>query len=181
MQPPAPAPPRARASPSSSSSSGPPSPGPTSPSPGLPAVPESRAPVHLGLCRGCKRFYRRTEVGWIQSIDRWSKISPPSPPQSRRALDYDDLLEQKRREEQSYRSGSKGLRGASSESALGPGPAGALQGQLDSLSQALSRLQGSLDDSGPAPGLPPGSPRKTWSAPNTDPFGGEIEVPNNIA
>ena len=43
----------------------------------------------------------------------------------------------------------------------------------------LSRLQGSLADSGPSPSmsaLAPSSPRKTWSAPNKDPFGGEIQV-----
>ena len=76
---------------------------------------------------------------------------------------------------------------------------GGLQQQLDSLSSAvgnhltiyhknlcktqilfqLSRLQGSLNDSGPSvsePVLAPASPRKTWSAPNKDPFGGDLQV-----
>ena len=46
----------------------------------------------------------------------------------------------------------------------------------------LSRLQGSLNDSGPS-NDPPTSPRKTWSAPNKDPFGGELQVkvPRNAA
>merc|ERR1719234_215978 len=57
---------------------------------------------------------------------------------------------------------------------------GGLQQQLDSLSSALSRLQGSLNDSGPSvsePALAPASPRKTWSAPNKDPFGADLQDP----
>ena len=89
------------------------------------------------------------------------------------------------------------MRASASESQIHQG---GLQQQLDSLSSAvgehlpkiqhlpkckteilsqLSRLQGSLNDSGPSvsePVLPPASPRKTWSAPNKDPFGGDLQV-----
>ena len=78
---------------------------------------------------------------------------------------------------------------------------GGLQQQLDSLSSAvgnfgtknlcktkilsqLSRLQGSLNDSGPSvsePALAPASPRKTWSAPNKDPFGADLQVKHPLA
>ena len=86
------------------------------------------------------------------------------------------------------------MRASASESQIHQG---GLQAQLDSLSSAvgkqkyiqniskckilpqLSRLQGSLNDSGPSmsePVLPPTSPRKTWSAPNKDPFGADLQV-----
>ena len=123
----------------------------------------------------------------------------PLPTQNRRTVDYDDLLQQKRREERSYRDGGGGggMRASASESQIHQ--QGGLQQQLDSLSSAvgnhltiyhknlcktqilfqLSRLQGSLNDSGPSvsePVLAPASPRKTWSAPNKDPFGGDLQV-----
>lgn len=60
-------------------------------------------------------------------------------PQSRRGVDYDEMLQQKRREERSYREGSGpqvgGLRGSSSEVQLHQG---GLQDQLDALSGAVS-------------------------------------------
>jgi len=93
--------------------------------------------------------------------------------QNRRTVDYDDILQQKRREERSYRDGGGGMRASASEGQLHQG---GLQQQLDSLSSALSRLQGALNDSGPS-NDPPTSPRKTWSAPNKDPFGGELQDP----
>lgn len=120
--------------------------------------------------------------------------------QSRQGLDYDDLLNQKRRDEQKYRSGSDpygpNLKTSASEGFLDrvapPPPSypdNRLQDQLDHLSNALSGLQGSVapdaygeysteygySQSYPhsASDNPEAMGRKTWSAPSRDPFGVE--------
>lgn len=124
--------------------------------------------------------------------------------QNRQALDYDDLLNQKRRDEQTYRStgdpfGPGGLKGSQSDgflSRVAPVPPAysddlGLQEQLDTLSGAISRLQGYTDQDdnndhhhsksyptsasmGSLDQMGPGGGRKTWSAPNKDPFGPDM-------
>jgi len=119
-----------------------------------------------------------------------------SPKQSRRGVDYNDILEQKRREENSYRSGGHALKSSSDgflDRVTQPPPPeyvhSGLQSELNDLSLALSRLQGSLEhdgyddyvvpeaDYGYSKSYPNSASfgqesigRKTWSAPSKDPF-----------
>ena len=129
-------------------------PSPTSSSPSAPASPYSPEPrtlspsphlspqLHLGLCRSCRRLYRKREVG-----ARPPALTPPHV-QSRRD-DHDELSQRRRREERGHREGS-GLRASSSEGQLHQGSLqgqlqqGGLQDQLDSLSQAVGPLTTTL-------------------------------------
>ncbi|XP_023340171.1 vicilin-like seed storage protein At2g18540 isoform X2 [Eurytemora carolleeae] len=102
-----------------------------------------------------------------------------------RRIDYEDYLEDRRREDLRRNGEYGGLRSSSSEGYLdkawiqnqgGPGEDGlnstTLQQQIDQLSQALSRIQGySGSNSYPSSAQAQDPARKTWSAPNKDPFG----------